>query len=355
MQHPDYRKPVAAVDAFVKSAEGMTQAKIDELDAFLERMSSVPPLPENMLTTGAPWGALREEADHVAHLAKGCRFNLTTSPETQPWIELLRTGTFSAATLALTPVSFQIDDDWMARLEAAIAAGANTWLHYLHLGTCHLERGEVIPARAALQKSYELQPNAHAARNLATAAPDASSALAYYKQAWAAWEALDLDADPAAARLGKDLGRELTAWLLATKQWGELAAFVAALPDVAGLREKDQVMHARAALAVHEGEIHGSLGGSYAEAIDILSSHCFPTYGSDRKLLLNLWLRAQAQRESAELYGGRNLTRRELVRLKRKMNCDGTSTTSTTPNGDPTEQFCEVGPPNLRICIRMKA
>ena len=350
MQHPDYRVPVAAVDAFVASAGGMPQAEIEGTDAFLERMSSVPPLPEHVLTTGSPWGALREEADGGTHLARGCRFNLTVSPETRPWIELLRTGTFSAATLALTPVSFQTDDGWMARLEAGLAAGHETWLHYLHLGTCHLERGEVAPARAALAKSMQLQPSVHAARNLATAAPDADSALAYYKTAWATWKQLHhlgAGADPAAARLGKDLGRELTAWLLATEQWDELRPFVAELPDVAGLRGKDQVLHARAALAVHDGELRGSLSGAYAEAIDILSSHCFPTYGIDRRLLLNLWLRAQAQRESAELYGGRNLTRRELVRLKRKINCDGTSSTMVTPSGDPKTQQCLNGPPNL--------
>jgi hypothetical protein len=66
-------------------------------------------------------------------------------------------------------------------------------------------------------------------------------AEAYYEQAWDIWQRLDLSADPAAARLGKDLGREITAWLLATQKWDPLAAFVAALPDVEGLLRKDQV------------------------------------------------------------------------------------------------------------------
>ena len=44
---------------------------------------------------------------------------------------------------------------------------------------------------------------------------------------------------------------------------------------------------------------------------------------------------------------GRPLTRRELIRLKKRIGCDGYSGTASTPSGDPTEQSCKVGPPNI--------
>jgi hypothetical protein len=138
-----------------------------------------------------------------------------------------------------------------------------------------------------------------------------------------------------------------------------------------------QVLHAQAALAVHETDVNdargdytalarararahnetaGGSGGSSAaapwdKAIAVLSTGCFPTYGSDRRLLLNLWLRAVAQRERATnaaiVPAGRPLTRLELRKLKIEMGCAGDSGTMFTPSGDPTRQACNDGPPNL--------
>jgi hypothetical protein len=41
-------------------------------------------------------------------LARGLHFNVSMTPETQPWLELLDNGTFSKDTLAQTPRSFQV-------------------------------------------------------------------------------------------------------------------------------------------------------------------------------------------------------------------------------------------------------
>ena len=82
-------------------------------------------------------------------------------------------------------------------------------------------------------------------------------------------------------------------------------------------------------------------------AIDVLTSSCFPTYGNMRSKLLNLWLRAQVLKERHAATAGRPLTRRELIRLKKRIGCDGYSGTASTPSGDPTEQSCKVGPPNI--------
>ena len=122
------------------------------------------------------------------------------------------------------------------------------------------------------------------------------------------------------------------------------------------------MLHARAALAVHDGEaalanLTGVVSadavalvaakGNATAAIDLLTGSCYPTYGNMRSKLLNLWLRAQVLKERYTAKGGQPLTRRELIRLKKRIGCDGYSGTASTPSGDPTDQTCKVGPPNI--------
>ena len=176
-----------------------------------------------------------------------------------------------------------------------------------------------------------------------------------YARAWAIWEngfASQQGSRIQGALLGKDLAREMCAWYTASSRFDELRTFLSKpLPNVMGLPKKDQVLHATAALAVHDAEVDMETSPELAmqkakKAIEILTSNCFPTYGSMRSKLLNLWLRAQVLKERHSL-GGRPLSRRELIRLKKRIGCDGDSGTSTTPSADVTSQVCLNGPPNL--------
>ena len=67
-------------------------------------------------------------------------------------------------------------------------------------------------------------------------------------------------------------------------RWDELEALLVSIPRTVFL-EKDRVLHARAALAVHRGD--------HKEALSVLTSHCFPTYGSLRSMLIQLWWQAK--------------------------------------------------------------
>ena len=139
-------------------------------------------------------------------------------------------------------------------------------------------------------------------------------------------------------------------------RWDELEALLVAIPRTVFL-EKDRVLHARAALAVHRGD--------HKEALSVLTSHCFPTYGSLRSMLIQLWWQAKTM-EAVEVAttvcspelgaslrvteapnrkanGGVNLTKLETVHLRRKLGCDGDST-SSGPYDD-----CIRGPPNLGL------
>ena len=275
-------------------------------------------LPYQRRTQGSPWGALHELAQRGGKpLAPGAPFGSVNSgdPRIAPWLELLHSGSFSESTLeTLAPVSYLVNDFWMQTLVDAINAGKDSWLARLHLATCHLERGEVEPAREHLRKSIELKPNVVAARNLAVAAPNATVTRQMYAQAWSIWEQgfknishpSHLDT---AKLLGKDLAREMCAWYTASSRFDDLRIFLSKpLPDIAGLQTKDQVLHAKAALAVHDAEEAMAKNPKGAvelahEAISILTSNCFPTYGTMRSQLLNLWLRAQVLKERFTLGG----------------------------------------------------
>ena len=99
---PDYEVPLAAVAQWMHSPNGMPKSTMDSMDSFLEEVSQIKPTKEQIIFQGSPWGALYELATGTT-LARGVTFNLTETDATRPWIELLRDGTFSHASLAVDP------------------------------------------------------------------------------------------------------------------------------------------------------------------------------------------------------------------------------------------------------------
>ena len=248
--------------------------------------------------------------------------------ETLPWLELLEAGTFSEATLDRTPVNFEVSDLWAKVLRDSERAKGRTWLHALFLGTIALERGDAAEARDLLEASMALRPNVLAARNLATCAPTVAAGKAAYDRAWALWAALP-ETDAAKAHVGRDLSGEICGWLLGNDQWAALKAFLADLsPDQAN---KDRALHAAAAVAVRDGD--------FDAAIPVLRNNCFPTYGSMRGALIQLWF--QAQTLKAEKTKGAALSVREKLALRAKFRCDGDHSAGTLDGP------CVCGPPNL--------
>jgi hypothetical protein len=279
LQSVNYSEAIAEVGDWQASSDGMAQETIDEMDAFFESIADTPPdvdVDADMLYQGMPWGGLREALTGEA-LAPGCPFPVPEYDEaTRPWLDLLANGTFSEETLRLTPVNFEVDDDWVNLLLKSAARGANgsTWLHHLFLGTHALETGNRDGAYAYFEASVALQPTAHAERSLALLAANVSDGMAHYDAAWRLWGGLDAAADPAAERLGKDLAVEYAGWLMLNGQWERLRSFLAGLPRA--YAAKDVPQHAAAALALHDGDYEGALA--------ILTTGCFPTYGSVRQV-----------------------------------------------------------------------
>lgn len=344
MQHPDYQVPLAAVKKWWTGPEGISDARLEHMDALLRKIADMPPTPEQIVYRGMSWGGLRQKLERKhpegrikEPLAPGCPFpEPEMDIETRPWLELLETGTFSDETLALTPVNFEVSDEWVNLLQLAVNAGNATWLHLLFLGTHALEAGNAKRATELIQDSMKLKPSVHAARNLAIIASTEHEAASRYLEGWALWEELDPNIDPSVAQLGADLAGEICGWLLGNNRWDDLHAFLGSLQRSTALTQtflsKDRVLHAQAGFAVHSG--------GFDTAISILRGNCFPTYGSLRASLLALWWDAHKGKATAAK-GGVPLNTHELLALRKRLRCDG----DESQRG--IDDSCICGPPNL--------
>ena len=348
MQAADYQVPIKAVNTWLKSPTGMSDATIKEVDDMLKAMADTPPTPEQIVYKGMPHGGLQEKLlAKVANggvalpLAPGCPFpSPDVTDETRPWLELLENGTFSAGTLKRVPANFEVSTPWVSLLDKS---EPKTWLHHLFLGTHALEVGNAVGGKLHMSKSMELKPNVHAQRALALLAPTAEAAEAAYNMAWALWAKLSSDAtawdadDPNIQLLGSDLAVELSGWLLLNGRYTELLSFVTSLEKggkaTQAFLKTDRLLHVKAALAVHAKD--------YKTAITTLTSNCFPTYGSERSALLALWWEAQKLKEVEEANGGQPLSNKQKLQLRKRIRCDGDRTANKID--DP----CVNGPPNI--------
>lgn len=304
-------------------------------------------------------------------LAQGLHFRVPKPSEpgfdeAKQWIELLRDGTFSAGTLAETPLSYQTRPEWETALLKSGESHGYTWLHRLHLSVLQLEQGMITAGERELNKSMALQPNVVAARNLALLAPSTQVRITRYSQAWVLWKDLSAssssgystwhDAPGATARLGLALAKEFQQLLVSTAEWDKLEQFHAELathcPACTEGFGEDRYKDAKASLLISKGE--------YRAAITLLTSHCFASYLGERPSLISKWYHAVNELEVQRL--GHNMTRIEAVRFKRRIGCfSGDDSTVFTAKSDPSTGLnadwalewwqgkgpCNRGPPNL--------
>ena len=316
----DYGAALAAVASWrASAASGVNDSTTADVDAFLAALADRPV--DAVLAEGSPWGAVelaRRAAPGGANgtlpFPPGVAFGAPAGPNAAlaaPWLELVSAaGTFSAATLAVEPTSYQVSAEWLALLRASAAAHGNTWLHALHEAVILAETGGVDEPRALLALSLAVRPSAVAARCLAVLQNSSAAARPLFLQAWAT--ALAANADPSRPRLLLNLASEIVSFELGLVQHGAdpaargaLQAFLAALPGagVAGLAQLDAVLLARAQLAVDVAD--------WQTAVAILTADgaagCFPTLASERAQLMNLWNAAMVIK-AEQANGGRALT-----------------------------------------------
>ena len=367
MQALDYSVPLREVQAYLDRAPGLSAADIADMQRFLKRQASIPPKASEIVHRGKPWGGLQERLTGKK-LARGAPFGVPEAgeegfEEARPWAELVTQGTFSADSLAATPISYQVRPEWQTALRKSAESHGYTWLHRLHLGVLLVDQGMISAGERELNASMALKPNAVAARNLALLAPSTEARIARYNQAWALWKEVSAstngkwrDAPAATARLGLALAKEHQQLLVSNAEWVRLEKFHAELathcPACTEGFGEDRYLDARASLLISNGE--------YRAAIGVLTSHCFASYLDERPALINKWYHAAYQLETRRV--GHNMTRIDTVRFKKRIGClSGDDSTLFTAQSDPQtglntdwalawwqgEGPCNRGPPNL--------
>jgi len=297
-----YPAAVAAVDSWIQSEEGMPKEAVKDWDSFFSKLATATPDEAQVVVQGSPWGAL-EELLLGRQLAPGLRFLLPKEGtaafrEAQPWLDLVRTGTFSADSLSRTPLSYQTTDRWLAALEKSFAAleeqksggegQGPTWLHYLHRAVAHIERGAVQQPTEWLLRSMELHAHPISARCLAVLQQTPEDAWVWYEKAWALLPALGGSEPDVYARLGANLVTEMSFFLVQysaqdASWWDQVASFETQVP--VQFRGLDAFLLLSVKLALHRG--------AYPQAIGVLGKECFPTFAKARDDLMNMWNIAQ--------------------------------------------------------------
>ena len=209
---------------------------------------------DDIVHVGQPYGALHQE---LAGKQLSPTMEFTIGPEyageVQPWLELVRTGTFSAATLANgeIPLSYMTSAKWEKLLEASVAKHGETYLHLHHLGVIAAERLNIPLATARLRRSVALRPTAVAHRNLAALLTDPAEMAEHFTAAWTLALGYGPNASTTATtlqgRLQYDLAGDFAIFLTSASVlvehghlpgvaalWPQLEALLAELPSVPG-------------------------------------------------------------------------------------------------------------------------
>jgi len=300
----DYSKTLAAVNSWLNSSNGVSLDKINEIDQFFNKYSSVPVKDSDLLYRASPWGALQERMTGKK-LAASTLFSLDENDEQiQQWLELINTGTFSENTLnQLIPKSYLIAEDWQQLIENSTKNHVPSWLHYLHEGVAQAEAGFIGQAINYFTMSINLKPNPVAYRNLALLVSPYDQSYKYFMEAWS----LISLSNPNTDDIATNLASEIALFLVDINDYTHLDEFLKNVPSRPPFDTRDHLIVARAMAALHHQD--------YKTVISILQNSQFPSLGNRRKQVVSMWNEACYMQEQVKL--GRPLTPvdRHLVRL----------------------------------------
>lgn len=176
--HGEWVQAVAEAEARVE--EKAPRAELERLLAETKEMALRPA--DELLISGDGWGALeslRRELEGEAPLSRHLDFG-TPGPEQAHWKRLLEEGRLGEADPEQAPISWMEEDAFASRLAKAVEGEERyNWYAWLHHGMICLQKRRFDEARAALERSVELQRNAWALYGLSILA----ETLGYPKQA----------------------------------------------------------------------------------------------------------------------------------------------------------------------------
>ena len=267
----------------------LPQSRLDLLHAEFDQVTRR--APAEVLAVGSGWGALerrrlarRDEPDRIP---RELPFDESTlGPEQQPWLSLLETGVLPEHDPLRDPGHYMIQPEWREMLEAAIKAGASDhWLAWLHLGVMRMESHDPDGARAAWETSLVRTPNAWALRNLAVLetravggvsdADNPEDALDLLERAW--------ELGPRIAPLAVEYAQAL----FRLERYGDLAGFIASVPEEVASNERLRIMAVTAAIRLER------LAG-----IETFFDREFTTIREGEVTLTDIWFEYHARRSS---------------------------------------------------------
>jgi hypothetical protein len=288
MHGTDYTRAIGAVKAFMGSPQGIDAALLKKVDDVLAALADRQVLSKEIVRKGMPWGALEqllmardEKRGKTTPLAPGLLFELDEDDEeARPWLELVRDGTFSNATLgSALPLSYQTTARWVRALQKSAEAGS-TWLHHLYLGVGGAEAGEVESPRSHFEASLTLRAdNPIAMRCLALLETEPELAYERLEQAWKmALASTDKSGERLRANLGVELANFITGMPKSETRIARLEVLLAAVPIGERVTQADGIIMARMRVQL-------ARGGEYKAVLSTLRAECFPTIASERTIL----------------------------------------------------------------------
>lgn len=174
------------------------------------------------------------------------------------------------------------------------------WLTALNIGICLTERGFVTEPMQYFQMSMDLKPNPIAQRCIAVLQKSSADAWTNFNLALSILE--EWKNDLSYSRLKRNMINEMAIFLQGTSYYDDMVTFISNIPE--SLQNSlDAVLELRVILLIHQAK--------YDEALNILSTNCFPTYATERLDLMNLWNLAVESKANARTQLEKHIARTE--------------------------------------------
>jgi len=242
---------------------------------------------QEIIARGSGWAALEDarlQREGRGISAGDLVFDeASLTDEQRPWLTLLNTGVFPERDPAEAPLSWMVQDEWRAMLEASVAAGrSDHWGAWMQLGVMRFYIEDIEGAKAAWQKSIALKPSAWALRCLALLAEHnekIDEALSLYTQAIALL--------PGVRMLAIEYGK----LLVKAEKFADVLTWIASLPAALAAEPRIRTFEVASAIGV------GDCGR--AEVI-LMSDLVVPDIREGEVSLSDLWFKMVATRMVAK-------------------------------------------------------
>lgn len=159
----DYRRAQEEAEASIFSVLQSRTPDMLQMDEGWRQLSGQR---GQLIQNGSGWGALenlRRKQQGEPLLPAYCTFSESSlHTEQSDWVHLLNTGVFAPKPVQEEPASYMSDENWLELLKAQ-----NDWYGQLQYGVALYGLGRAEEAMSAFRRSYALQENGWACRNIA--------------------------------------------------------------------------------------------------------------------------------------------------------------------------------------------